>query len=307
MTEINREQMLTVATDQLVEPFSKINYWDKPDGSARVVQVFIPFEKPIEGAKMGLAIDGSGSMRDLFGRPARGIIPGTENHVRPVARLMSAYLAKRAADGKVAVIYWATGPGGQDIQVIGDLTVTEAEQNNFDPPTNYGTGTRLVPALKYFTDGVQRKDLHDTPWAMFVFITDGKFEDLEEVEQYSIQMAKDIDAGRRFDLKLVIIGLGSEVDESQMEKLDDLETGTSVDLYDHKLAEQMKDLSELFTEVVDETTIVYEGGGVVKDASGNVVANYEAGLPALLRFTLPPKSKSFTLEFAGNVVNQPLP
>ena len=94
--DIDREQMKELPRGDTVEPFTKINYWDKPDGSSRVIQAFIPLEKPIEGAKMGLAIDGSGSMEKLFGRPQKGIIPGTPNDVRPVARLMSAYLTKKA-------------------------------------------------------------------------------------------------------------------------------------------------------------------------------------------------------------------
>ena len=306
--EINRTQMKELPRADTVEPFTKVNYWDKPDGSARVIQAFIPMEKPIEGAKMGLAIDGSGSMQNLFGRPPRGIIPGTPNHVQPVARLMSAYLAKKAADGCVTTLYWATGPGGQDTQVLGDLAVAEAEKHDFPPPDNYGTGTLLLPVLQYFTDGKQRKDLYDAIWGMYVFISDGAIQDMDAVMQYCTQLAKDIDAGRRNDQKLVIIGLGEEVEEDQLDELDDLETGTEVDLWDAKLAAEMQDLSELFTEVVDEGTIIIPGDGIIKDASGNVVVDYrDTGLPALLRFALPPRSKSFTLEFGGNVITQPLP
>jgi len=292
----------------VVEPFGKVVYWDKPDGSGRVVQAFIPMEKPIEGAKMGLAIDGSGSMQNLFGRPPRAIIPSTPNHVQPVARLMSAYLAKKAADGRVTTIYWATGPGGKDIQELGDLTVVEAEKHDFPPPNNYGTGTQLVPALQYFTDGKQRPDLHSAVWGMYVFITDGAIEDMDAIEQYCTQLAKDIDAGRRNDLKLVIIGLGDQIDEEQLDRLDDLETDTEVDLWDAKLATEMQDLSELFTEVVDERTIIAAGDGVVKDDSGDVVMDYrDTGLPSILRFTLPAGTTSFTLEVGGWSVAQPLP
>jgi hypothetical protein len=305
--EIDRTRMKTVSREETVEPFTKVNYEDKADGSARIVQAFIPLEKPIEGAKMGIAIDGSGSMEKLFGRPPKGIIPGTPNHVQPVARLMSAYLAKKAADGCVTAIYWATGPGGQDIQVLGDLTVAEAEKHDFLPPNHYGTGTQLLPALQYFTDGKQRADLYSAIWGMYVFITDGAIQDMDAVKKYCTQLATDIDAGRRSDLKLVIIGLGDEVEEEQLEELDDLETGTEVDLWDGKLATEMQDLSELFTEVVDEGTVIVPNDGIIKDASGNVVADYrDTGLPALLRFVLPAGSKSFTLEFGGNVITQPL-
>jgi len=257
---------------------------------------------------MGLAIDASGSMQALFGRKAKGIIPGTPNHVQPVARLMAAYFAKLAADGRVATVYWAVGAGGKEIQALGDLTPAEAQAFAFDPPDVYGTGTRLLPALRYFTDGAKRKDLYDASWGFYLFLTDGQLEDLEEVKQYCTKLAVDIEAGRRSDLKLAIIGLGDQVDEAQLEQLDNLESGTSVDLWDAEKAEDLQDLSELFREVMDETTIIVEGDGIVRDPAGNIVADYrDTGLPALLKFTLPYGAKSFTVEFAGQKITQPLP
>ncbi len=221
---------------------------------------------------------------------------------------MSEYLAKKSADGKVVVIYWATGPGGKDIQFLGDLTADEAKKFEFAPPQVYGTGTQLLPALQYFTDGQQRKDLYDAPWGMYVFITDGAIEDIDAVKQYCTQLAKDVDTGRRSDLKLVIIGLGNQVDEDQLDELDDLETGTDVDLWDSKLASEMKDLSEIFAEVVDEGSILVPGDGIVKDDTDNVVVDFrDTGLPAVLEFTLHPGAKSFTLEVGGKATTQALP
>ena len=307
--KMDRTQMQEVPAPDTVEPFGKVNYWDVPDGSGRMIRATILMEVRIEGAMMGIAIDGSGSMEDLFGKkPLSAFIPAPPNHVRPAAQAMSSYLAKKSADGKVVTVYWATGPGGKDIQVLGDLTVAEAEKFDFGPPDHYGTGTQLLPAMQYFTDGQQRKDLYDTPWGMYVFITDGAIEDMDAVKQYCTQLAKDIDAGRRNDLKLVIIGLGSQVDEDQLDELDDLETGTEVDLWDSKLASEMKDLSEIFAEVVDEGAIIVPGDGMVKDDAGNVIVDYrDTGLPGVLEFTLPPGAKSFSLEVAGNVSTQPLP
>ncbi|MCB9078362.1 MAG: VWA domain-containing protein [Anaerolineaceae bacterium] len=307
--KIDRTQMHEVPAVQIVEPFAKVNYWDMPNGGGRMILAFIKMDVTREGAKMGIAIDGSGSMEDLFGKkPLSAFIPAPPNHVRPAAQAMSTYLAKKSADGKVAIIYWATGPGGKDIQMLGDLTAEEAGKFTFDPPAHYGTGTQLLPALQYFTDGQQRRDLFDAPWGMYVFITDGAIEDLEAVKQYCTQMAKDIDAGRRNDLKLVIIGLGNQVDREQMDELDDLETGTEVDLWDTKLASEMKDLSEIFAEVVEEGTILVPGDGIIKDNQGNIIIDYrDTGLPGILEFTLPPSSKSFHLEVAGNTSSQPLP
>lgn len=92
-----------------------------------------------------------------------------------------------------------------------------------------------------------------------------------------------------------------------MEELDDLETGTDLDLWDHKLAAEMTELAEIFAEVVDENTIIADAG-LVRDSSGKVVADYrDKGVPALLTFELPPGATSFTLEVAGQTVMQPIP
>ena len=49
-----------------------------------------------------------------------------------------------------------------------------------------------------------------------------------------------------------------------MQELDDLDTGTNEDLYFHRIGEQMTDLAEIFTELVDDTMIV-ASNGIVRD------------------------------------------
>ncbi len=307
--KMDRTQMQEVPSRDKVEPFGKVNYWDMPGGKGRMVRATILMDVRMEGAKMGIAIDGSGSMGKLFGKkPLSAFLPAPPNHVKPAAQAMSAYLTKKAAEGKVSTIYWATGPGGKAIEVLGDLSEEEAQNFEFGPPKYYGTGTQLLPALNYFADGKQRQDLYDADWSMFVFITDGAIDDLDAVKQLCTQIAKDIDAGRRNDLKLVMIGLGDEVDEDQLDELDDLETGTDVDLWDTKLATEMQHLSEIFAEVVDDAAIVAPGDGIIKDEQGNVIVDFrDTGLPGALEFTLPVGAKAFTLEVAGNSITQPLP
>jgi hypothetical protein len=99
--------------------------------------------------------------------------------------------------------------------------------------------------------------------------------------------------------------MGAEVDEAQLAELDDLTTG-DIDLWDHKMAAEMRNLAEIFSEAVDENLRVADHG-IVKDSYGNVVKNYaDTGLPALLKFRLPPGATSFTLEVAGQVITQPV-
>jgi len=305
MQVLSTEGMETLPPAQTVEPFSKVNFWRLPDGTVRV-RAYVLMERAPEGAKAGIAIDGSQSMASAFGvKGCLGfLLPGpAQNIVSPVAQDMCAYLARKvAADGTVAVTYWATGDGSR-IEEIGTLTEVQAKQYNFTGPEKYGSGTQLLPALEFFA-----KRFADAPWGMYILITDGALHDLDAVKRYTSQLAREIAAGQRNELKLVLIGVGKNVDERQMQELDDLETGTSVDLWDHKLAAEMQDLSEIFAEVVDESIIVADSG-LVRDAKGNVVEDYrDKGVPALLVFTLPSGAESsFTLEIAGQSVTQPIP
>ncbi len=230
--------------------------------------------------------------------------PPGPNIVEEQARKMTEYLIKFDADGGTTVIYWALGQGGREIKVMGDLTRNECPTYSFSPPENFGSETHLLPAIKYFVDRFK-----DARWGMYVFITDGALNDLEAVKRYSTQLARDIvnTNKRQNDLKFVLIGVGEDINEAQMEELDDLETGTDKDLWDHKIAKDMKQLAEIFAEVVSESVIVVPGNGVFKDANGNVVKDYrDSGLPALMWFDLPPDSQWFSLEVGGQTAYQPL-
>jgi hypothetical protein len=144
------------------------------------------------------------------------------------------------------------------------------------------------------------------PWGFYVFITDGELHDLEAVKDYSTRLAREIHAHRRNPVKFVLIGLGPTVSEAQMEELDDLDTGTPVDLWDHKLAAEMRMLQEIFAEVVDKNARVADNGRIL-DPQGRVVRDYsKGGLPAFLEFEVPAGAEYFTLEVNGTRVHQPL-
>ena len=302
---VSQKDMQTVAPADTRDPFGKINFWRLPDGSTQV-RAYVLMEATFEGAKAGIAIDGSASMNVAFGRKGfLGFLSRAPvvNTVSPTAQEMCAYLARKlAADGKTSAIYWATGNDGGKIEVIGDLTADQAKTCNFTGPKRLGGGTRLLPALRYFCERFA-----DAPWGMYVFITDGALQDLEAVKQYTIQLARDIEGGKRNDLKLIMIGVGNQVNEEQMERLDDLDTGTELDLWDHKLASEMQQMAEIFAEVVDENTIIADTG-LVRDTAGNVIVDYrDKGVPALMVFDLPKGATSFTLEIGDKAITQPLP
>src|SRR4051794_41089395 len=227
---------------RVVEPFGEVNVYPAGGGRTRVVATIL-MEPHKEGAQTGIALDGSGSMAKLYGvddgsralSPIFGGPKKRENQVAPVAQKVCAYLARKIdADGGTTCIYWATGPGGGSVEVVGDLTAEEAERHPFGPPADFGTGTQLLPAVRYFEERFRT-----APWGFYVFVTDGELHDLDAVKEYSTRLARGVAARKRNPLKFVLIGVGPDVNEDQMEELDDLQTGTPVDLWDHKLAAEM--------------------------------------------------------------------
>src|SRR5438067_4817296 len=279
----------------VVDPFGEVNVY--PAGSKVRVTATILMEPRKEGTQTGIALDGSGSMSELYGVDGGARIVSSlfsqkkrDNLITPVAQQLCAYLARNHdADGGTTVIYWAVGPGGSQIEVVGDLTADQAEKHTFGPPREFGSGTQLLPAVRYFVDRFR-----DAPWGFYVFITDGELHDLDEVKQYTTQLARDISNRRRNPLKFVLIGIGANINERQMEELDDLDTGTDVDLWDHKLAAEMRQLQEIFAEVVDKNARVADSGKIM-DAKGNVIKNFsDTGVPAFSEFEMPMGNDYFT-------------
>jgi hypothetical protein len=294
---------------KVVDPFGEVNIYPAGAGRARVVATIL-MEPHREGAQTGIALDGSGSMSKLYGvedgsrvlSPIFGGAKKLQNEVTPVAQKICAYLARKIdADGGTTCIYWAVGSGGGEVEVVGDFRAEEAERHTFGPPREFGTGTQLLPAVRYFVERFA-----DAPWGFYVFITDGELHDLDEVKDYSTRLAREIAARRRNPLKFVLIGIGPSVNETQMEELDDLDSGTDIDLWDHKLAAEMRVLQEIFAEVVDKNARVADHGRIL-DPQGRVVRDYRgAGLPAYLEFEMPAGAEYFTLEVNGARINQPL-
>jgi hypothetical protein len=68
----------------------------------------------------------------------------------------------------------------------------------------------------------------------------------------------------------------------------------------------MVEMAELVAVLVDETMTV-AAGGTIYDDKGAVLKVYEARLPAVLEFQVPPGCRSFTLEVAGQRFTQLLP
>jgi len=231
---------------------------------------------------------------------ARGFLQKTENAVEPLARQFISYLADHLdEDGGTTLVYWACDEG-DGFEVVGDFTAEQCRSLRVAGPEQHacGKGTRLLPALRYFVDR-----FHDARRGMYLFLTDGRLDDLDEIKRYTADVCRAIAAGKRNPVKCVLIGVGERIDERQMEELDDLETGTGVDLWDHKMAREMRDVVEIFAEVVSENQIVAPTARLY-DASGALVEDFSDGLPALVSFRMPATSSWFELEVGGERVRQ---
>jgi hypothetical protein len=299
---------------QPVEPFGEVNVHRLADDTLEIVATIL-MEPDIEGARTGLALDASASMKKMYGAtaPVSPLFKSAAggNVVEPVARTMASYLARFATDGRVRLLYWACSPDGSQIEPIGEFNDEQIQRLAIPGPKKlpWGRGTKLLPPLRHFIDEAFR----DAPWAIVVFVTDGIIEDLDAVKQFSRKFAEQIATGRRAFIKLVLLGIGEEVDERQMEELDDMFEGSelrdprgqSIDLWDHKLAKEMRQLSEIFAEVVSADMTIADWGRI-RDERGRLAAQFPDGLPALLRFRLPSGSRSFSLEFPGGTIVQEL-
>lgn len=327
-------QDYTISSSHTAKEFGKV-YVRKTKDKLQVQFTILmePEGQQAEGWQTGVALDASSSMTTAYGRELTGELPPavtkeyekkgwirhqeednqrfrvfekaavtdalnkgyfkyTENVVEPIARKFVAYLASRLdVDGGTTLIYWA-GEDGSKYEVVGDIRAEECETLLVSGPKTFRLGVRtlLRPALEYFVTRFV-----EAPRGMYIFITDGRIDDLDAVKRYTIQLAKEIQASQRNLVKCILIGVGPEVDERQMIELDDLDTGTEVDIWDHKIATDMRELVEIFAELVDENQMVAPLASVY-DSNGQLVKRFADGLPAKVVLELPVTAQWFELE-----------
>lgn len=260
----------------------------------------------VEGLDVALYMDGSASMEDEYG--PRGILAKlapVKNLVEPQMRWMLEYLATKDRDGVLRVAYWATGDGSQ-LEIVGDLKGTEAQNYKFPGPQFYGKGTVMLPVLRDYVQFIRGELERGARRGLAVIITDSQIHDANDIRAYSVQVAKEIAAGRLPRLNFVLVGVGDQVDEEQMETICHEEYPGVGHLWCHRVADRMEEMAELVAVLVDETMTV-AAGGTVYDDKGNVLKVYEARLPAVLEFDVPPGCKKFVLEVSGQKFEQMIP
>lgn len=298
-----------------VEPFSDLHV---EEGHVRATLLHDP---TVEGLDVGLYLDGSGSMREEYAyssdQPRRTFWewllkkpkpPATTptNEVEPQARWMLQYLASKDRNGILRVAYWACQESGKAVEVIGDLPGNEVEKYNFPGPRVQGGYTYLKPAIEDYVKYLKAQVPHGARRGLAVFITDGALHDADEVEAITGEIARMITKGQLPRINFVLVGVGSGIDEAQLEKISHAEHEGVGHLWCHRTAKEIKNIAELVAVLVDETMTV-AAGGTIYDDKGKIVKQYEGRLPAVLEFQVPEGCESFTLEVSGQRFTQPLP
>ncbi len=300
-----------------------------------------PQAEVIQGWQTGVALDASASMKSWYGRKLEGTIPPeiiakykkkgwvesriedgirvksfhkkayeqaikqgylnpSHNIVQPMAREFTASLASNLdSHGGTTVIYWACGDGA-DIEVVGDFTVSQCRFIEVSGPGKVGLGqkTIITPAVKYFVERFS-----DAKYGIYIFITDGRIEDMEDIKEYTLELSQEIAFKERNPLKCILIGVGNGIDKHQLEELHHLDTGNNIDIWDYKIAGELQELVQICTEVVNENKIIAPRA-VIYDNKGNLVKRFNDGLPAKVCISMPLTAQWFELEVYGKTICQ---
>jgi hypothetical protein len=291
------------------KPLADVNVITKRDGTNEVVACFMPDPDIIIGegnSKAFLALDASLSLKKMYG--FGGPFGGDPNYVQSVARKIGAILTQVTRSGSAPGIYWAVSPDGSKVEEIGEYDEAGWESASITGPKNsrdWGKGTKLLSTIKYSAEVLGKS----SDWTMGVIITDGIIEDEKECIDYCLKVGKEITDGKLKPIKLVLIGIGEEVDEGQLERLDDMFEGTNIDydLWSHGMVASMKDeadiLAVLYGEIITEDTIIAPTGRI-ETKSGKVIKSYSDGMPGKIRFTLPKGETEFIIKVAGTEISQ---
>ena len=291
-------------------PLADVNVLANKDGSHDVVVCFMPDPDVLVGegnSKAFLALDASASLKAMYGGAT--VFDTTPNYVQGVARKLGSILTSVTKSGKVSALYWAVSPDGSKTEIIGELNEEGWNRATISGPKRekWGRGTKLLPAIQYGVDQIAR----DADWTMGVIVTDGIIEDEQDCMQYCLSVGKAIADGKRKPIKLVLIGIGQDVDEDQLERFDDMFEGTGIDydLWSHGMVASMQDESDilavLYGELMDEDVVVASSGSV-EDGSGRVLAAWTDGLPGKFRVALPKGQSAILIRTPTASVEQDL-
>lgn len=291
-------------------PLADVNVLPRKDGASDVVVCFMPDPIALVGegnSKAFLALDASASLKAMYGGAT--IFDTTPNYVQNVARKLGEILTSITKSGKVSALYWAVSPDGSKTETIGDLDEATWAKAIISGPKHekWGRGTKLLPAIRYGVEHVAQ----DADWTMGVIVTDGIIEDEADCLAYCLKVGKTMANSQRKPIKLVLIGIGQDVDEAQLERFDDMFEGSGIDydLWSHGMVASMQEESDilavLYGELMSEEMMVAPSGSV-EDGSGKVLASWTDGLPGKFRVVLPKGQTRIIIRTANASIMQDL-
>jgi len=293
-----------------VKPLALVNvYESKKDGSREIEIGFLPDPDLIGGEEdvtAFLALDASASIKKMYG--TQGPFVSEPKYVEAVGQKIGSLLCSLSKSGKVTGIYWAITPPGDQIQVFGEMDDAGWQKADISGPgqKNWGKGTKLLPVIRYGYEMIFQKT--KSKMTMGVVLTDGIIEDEKDCLAYCLQIGKEQAGKNPTPFKLVLIGVGEEIDEGQLERFDDMFEGSGIDydLWSHGMVSSIRDegdiLSVLYGELADENTIVAPSATIL-DEKGIVVSTFADGLPGKFRFVLP-SGKKFTIHTPNGDITQ---
>ncbi|RYZ41008.1 MAG: VWA domain-containing protein [Myxococcaceae bacterium] len=186
------------------------------------------------------------------------------------------------------------------------LKGTDVNQYKFPGAKQLGGFTYLEPALRDYVKYLEEQVKVGAKRGCAIVVTDGRLHDAEAVEKFSAEVAKKIATGKLPRINFVLVGVGDDIDEEQLEHIAHEEYPGVGHLWCHRIAKEITQVAELVAVLVDETMTV-AAGGTIYDDKGKILKTYEGRLPAVLEFDVPEGAKSFTLEVSGQRYTQPLP
>lgn len=285
-------------------PLADVNVLPQSDGSLEIVASFMPDPQIIVGegdARAFIALDASVSMKEMYGHGISPMFPGGPNFVEMVGRKLGSILCAVTKSGRASGIYWAATSDGSGQIKIGEFDEQGWQSASIPGPTRnqFGRRTMLKPVIQHAFEDVGK----GADWTMGVIITDGIIDDEKEAMEYCLQVGREIAEGHRKPVKLVLIGVGTEVDEGQLERFDDMFEGTDlkdkVDIWSHGMAASFQDEEDIFAalygELMNEETIIAPSGRV-EDTNGNLIASWNDGLPGQLRFKVAAGTTAFVVK-----------
>lgn len=289
-----------------------IDIHGESEGTKLLLEVTLAIEASVERMAGAFYMDGSDSMRQAGNYGRRGgllNIGKQKNAVEEAMRIAVPYVVGKDASGQCRVAYWATGSQGRQIEVVGEFTAQQASIASFPGPVTYGGGTHLQPAIQDFVTYIQglRYQGEAIDAALAVVVTDGQFHDIEYVKSYiQNQLAPWIREGKFPRTVFTLVGIGSSIDEEQLEELQHKATPRNYPfrpIFCYALAETLDQLPTLVNHLLDTNTPAFYGGATIT-SDDQIVATYEDMVPAVLIFSVPSHTRSFSLHVDGKTYTQ---